>query len=229
MQVSQTILRIALSAAIVAFTPVCSGAIEPVESVDELSPDIQAALAHSRELADAAIADFEAEIQMAIASYPDAPTPAQQAIDSLGRLQSEIRRGARRHEAGFMKGAPEAITLCVPTIFSLCLNGRFQVFGIWDSPYDGVGAFPVFARQLTPQSGVMFFQDPTNFEVVIKVLNSNCFASPARPWVFAAGLTNFGVTYTVRDLLSGSERTYNNPLGTSFQPLQDQSTSFACF
>ena len=229
MQVPQSVWRIALATAILAFTPVCARAIEPVESIDDLSPDIQAALAQSRVLSDAAIADFDEEIQMPMASDPDPPTPAQQAIDSLGRLQSEIRRGARRHEAGFVQGAPEAITLCVPTIFSLCLNGRFQVFGAWDSPYDGAGSFPVFANQLTPQSGVLFFQDPTNFEVVIKVLNSNCFASPSRPWVFAAGLTNFGVVFTVRDLLSGSEKTYLNPVGNVFPPLQDQSTSFACF
>lgn len=197
--------------------------------VDSLSPDVQSALAQGQAAADAAISDLEIQAQAPLASYSDAPTPAEQAIDSLGRLQSEIRKGAKRHQTGFLEATPEAITLCVPTPLSLCLNGRFIVTGAWDSPYDGSGAFPTFAIQLTPQSGILYFQDPTNFEVVVKVLNSNCFASPPRPWVFAAGLTNFGVAINVRDQLSGAEVLYVNPLSNVFPPIQDQSTPFACY
>ena len=47
-------------------------------------------------------------------------------------------------------------------------------------------------------------------------------------WVFAAGLTNVEVTLTVRDTQSGSEKTYFNPLGTAFQPVQDTSAFETC-
>lgn len=162
--------------------------------------------------------------------YPEAQiTPAQQAIESLGRLQNEIRKGARQHKDGFLQASPQALVLCQPTILSLCLNGRFRVIGVWDSPYDAAGAFATGAIQLTPQSGILFFQDPTNFEVVIKVLNSNCLASPPRPWVFIAGLTNFGVAIEVTDLLTGVSRVYRNPLQTVMGPTQDQDTPFLCF
>lgn len=156
-------------------------------------------------------------------------SPADQSIQSLERLQREIRRGERRHLDGFVQASPEALVLCRPTILNLCLNGRFLVTAVWDSPYDAAGIFPTGAIQLTPQSGVLFFQDPTNFEVVIKVLNSNCLSFPNRPWVFAAGLTNFGVSFLVKDMLSGAERTYVNSLSNPFPPLIDQNTPFACF
>ncbi|MEP6769608.1 MAG: hypothetical protein ABJC61_13125 [Acidobacteriota bacterium] len=49
-----------------------------------------------------------------------------------------------------------------------------------------------------------------------------------RWWVFAGGLTNVEVTLTVSDLHTGAVRTYRNPLGTAFQPLQDTAAFATC-
>ena len=46
-------------------------------------------------------------------------------------------------------------------------------------------------------------------------------------WVFAAGLTNVNVTMVVEDTATGSAKTYMNPQGQAYQPLQDTS-AFSC-
>ena len=46
-------------------------------------------------------------------------------------------------------------------------------------------------------------------------------------WFFAAGLTNVEVTMTVTDTYSGISKTYTNPAGTPFAPIQDTGT-FPC-
>jgi 6-phosphogluconolactonase (cycloisomerase 2 family) len=68
------------------------------------------------------------------------------------------------------------------------------------------------------------FTNPANVEVLIKVLDG-C-AINDRVWVFAAGLTNVELTITLRGR-DGAERTYVNPLGQPFAPLQDTS-AFPC-
>jgi ribulose-5-phosphate 4-epimerase/fuculose-1-phosphate aldolase len=49
-----------------------------------------------------------------------------------------------------------------------------------------------------------------------------------RHWVFAAGLTNVEVTLRVVDTFAGSVKTYVNPLGTAYQPIQDTSAFATC-
>ena len=55
--------------------------------------------------------------------------------------------------------------------------------------------------------------------MVLKVLNACTFNN--HYWVFAAGLTNVEVTLVVRDTQRGTVKTYVNPLGTAYLPLQD--------
>ena len=58
----------------------------------------------------------------------------------------------------------------------------------------------------------------------------NFCANPANPghYVFAAGLTNFGVQLTVFDLATGLSKTYINPTNNYFQLIIDQHTPFPC-
>ena len=61
--------------------------------------------------------------------------------------------------------------------------------------------------------------------MVLKVLDG-CALNQHR-WVFAAGLTDVGVTMSVTDTETGVEKLYGNPVGTAFQPVQDLE-AFAC-
>ena len=75
------------------------------------------------------------------------------------------------------------------------------------------------ARPLTANTGDFWFFDEANVEVMVKVLDG-CESS-ARYWVFAAGLTNVGVTLTVTDGQSGAVRVYTNEDGVAFLPIQE--------
>jgi hypothetical protein len=62
---------------------------------------------------------------------------------------------------------------------------------------------------------------------VVKVLGA-CSSPFPRFWVFAAGLTNVGVEITVTDTANGTVRRYENPIGMSFEPLQDTNAFATC-
>jgi hypothetical protein len=63
-------------------------------------------------------------------------------------------------------------------------------------------------------------------ETVVKVLDACSFNQ--RFWVYAGGLTNVQVTLTVTDTVKGVVKTYTNPQGTAFQPIQDTNAFATC-
>jgi len=113
---------------------------------------------------------------------------------------------------------------CTPNSTTLCLsNGRFRVQTRWATPNGQSGDGN--AVSITGDTGYFWFFNSTNVEMVVKVLN----ACPSRYWVFAGGLTNVQVTMTVTDTSSGTvSKTYTNPQGTAFQPIQDTNAFATC-
>lgn len=99
---------------------------------------------------------------------------------------------------------------CAPGFGSLCLNGqRFRASVVWRSSSGGTGggqAFPV-----TDNTGAFWFFDPTNLEIVLKVLDGR--SVNGKYWVFYGSLTNVEFTITVTDTLTGTVKTYLNPQG----------------
>ena len=106
---------------------------------------------------------------------------------------------------------------------ALCI-GAFQVEVEWDDGKGRTGRG--FAERLTADAGDFWFFQPANIELVVKVLDG-C-AINDRYWVYAAGLTDVGVSMTVRDLRNGVEKSWANPLGTRFRPITDTSAFAAC-
>ena len=85
----------------------------------------------------------------------------------------------------------------------------------------------VDTQQLSDDSGFFFFFDmEDDQEVVLKVLNGCSFND--RFWIFADGLTNVEFDLTVTDTQSGEVRSYGNPLGTPFEPIQDTQAFATC-
>jgi hypothetical protein len=114
---------------------------------------------------------------------------------------------------------------CVSDADTLCLRGgRFEVETTFATA-DGTSG-PAQRVPLTADTGYFSFFDPSNVEVVIKVLDG-C-AINQRFWVFAAGLTDTNVRLTVRDTATGQVRQYESPLGSAFQPIQDTSAFATC-
>jgi hypothetical protein len=114
---------------------------------------------------------------------------------------------------------------CTANSTTLCLsNNRFAVTAAWRTTGGQTGNGT--AAAITSDTGYFTFFSSTNVEVVVKVLDA-CGLN-ARYWVFAGGLTDVNVTLTVRDTKTGTTRTYTNPLGVAFQPIQDTNALPVC-
>jgi hypothetical protein len=113
---------------------------------------------------------------------------------------------------------------CMADATSLCLwASRFRVTAEFQrTPEDP--SSPAAAALLTPDTGYFWFFDPSNVEIVTKVLNG-CSVN-GHYWFFSGGLTNVGVQITVTDVLSGAVRRYSNSVSSPFAPIQD-TTAFA--
>lgn len=108
---------------------------------------------------------------------------------------------------------------------ALLLNqDRFRVEVEWEvfGGLTGKGQ----AVSLTSDTGYFWFFDSANVELVIKVLNG-CGVND-RYWVFAGGLTDVRTLITVTDTSTGAVKTYLNPQGTAFLPIQDTSAFDTC-
>ncbi len=108
---------------------------------------------------------------------------------------------------------------------ALCLQGgRFRVETEWRTAQGASGRGR--AVPLTADTGYFWFFSPDNVEEVVKV-HDGCGLNQRR-WVFAAGLTNVRVVTRVTDTHTGAVKTYTNPQGRPFRPLQDTGAFAAC-
>jgi hypothetical protein len=112
---------------------------------------------------------------------------------------------------------------CIPNANTICfMSGRFKVTATFDAGHGNAGqaqGMPV------GDSGLLWFFSQSNIEVALKLLDG-C-ALGGHFWFFAGGLTNVEVNLTVTDTHTGATRSYHNPLGTAFAPIQDTS-AFSC-
>jgi PKD repeat protein len=115
-------------------------------------------------------------------------------------------------------------SFCEDLPTALCLGNRFKVEVTWRDQNDATGVGQ--AIQLTKDTGVFWFFNAENLEMELKVING-C-PSNNHFWVFAGGLTNVEVNMTVTDMATGVVRTYQNPLRTPFQPIQDTGAFATC-
>ena len=118
------------------------------------------------------------------------------------------------------------IVACVEDDNTGCLaDGRFEVTARWATPQgtSGEGNF----SPLTGDTGTFWFFDEANVEMVVKVLNA-CGPPFDAFWVFAGGLTNVEVVLVVIDRETGFARTYFNPQGQAFNPIQDITAFETC-
>jgi hypothetical protein len=120
---------------------------------------------------------------------------------------------------------PALLPSCVGSSTRLCLHhGRFQVQAAWRTAQGAAGTAMAF--QTTDDSGTFSFFSGNNLELVTKVVDACGLVQ--KVWFFASGLTNVGVDITVTDTFTGQTRTYQNPLGTPFQPILDTAAFAGC-
>jgi predicted esterase len=130
---------------------------------------------------------------------------------------------------------PEAGTgpgpACVAGPTRLCLqDGRFQVEVAWRDFQGGQGVGSVVPVSAAPgasgDSGLFWFFDPANWEMLVKVIDGCTLNN--RFWVFAAATTNVQYTLEVTDTSTGQTVRYENPLGRSSPATTDTQAFASC-
>ena len=94
----------------------------------------------------------------------------------------------------------------------LCLSeGRFEIQAHWKNHLEeGVfGAATAVPIDVSDESGMFWFFNSTNIELVVKTLDGRPING--HYWVFFGALSNVEYWVTVRDTESGGRRTYHNP------------------
>jgi plastocyanin len=142
------------------------------------------------------------------------------------RAQNNAGNSAFSNEAG---AAPNAAPLpCLASATVLCVNNnRFQVEVEWrTATTSGPGqAVPIAG---SPDSGLFYFFDASNLEMLVKVLNGCGLAARPRYWVFFAATTNVELGVTVTDTQNGQVKSYFNPLNRPVPPVQDTDAFATC-
>jgi hypothetical protein len=114
---------------------------------------------------------------------------------------------------------------CVADAHTLCLlGGRFRVQVAWEKT-DGETGQASVVPGASDNSGVLWFFNEDNWEMLIKVLDG-C-AVTDHYWVFFAATTNVQFVVTVTDTQTGAVKTYVNPQGTSADAVTD-TNALAC-
>lgn len=136
----------------------------------------------------------------------------------------ELRLALEGLRASRVESPQAAPGECTADDRTLCLeNGRFRVRLDWEKEDEETGLGS--ALPLSGDTGLFWFFEPDNIEIVIKVLDG-CAVNGHR-WVFAGGLTDVAVEMTVVDVRTGAARNYVNRLGRPFRPIKD-TKFFSC-
>lgn len=113
---------------------------------------------------------------------------------------------------------------CSNTATSLCLHDHFVVSVRWRT---GTNSGPgTLAPLTTVQSGIFWFFNPTNWEVMVKVLNG-CPLND-RWWVFTAATTNVFYRLEVLDIENGVNKVYFNYQGPPAPAITDTAALATC-
>ena len=102
---------------------------------------------------------------------------------------------------------------------TLCLqDGRYEVTVGW-STLDGREGSGRAVRAGTRDSGLFHFFHPSNWEMLVKVLDGCSFNG--HHWVFAAAATDVGLKIEVTDTATGASRRYTKPAGEPARAVTD--------
>jgi len=115
---------------------------------------------------------------------------------------------------------------CLAGPETLCLqHARFKVEADWSVPLLNDGPAKV-VQGASNLSGNLYFFDPENWEILVKVLDG-CDVN-GHYWVFVAGATNLSWELTVEDTQSGEVWTASNPFGQRSPAIVDTQAFATC-
>ena len=114
---------------------------------------------------------------------------------------------------------------CVPNATTLCLDDRFAVSAEWRN-YSAVTGVGSVASCGSDDSGLLWFFNPQNWEVLIKSVNG-CGLNN-RYWIYSAATTDVFYRITVTDVVAGASKTYFNYLGEPAKANNDSDAFATC-
>jgi photosystem II stability/assembly factor-like uncharacterized protein len=140
-------------------------------------------------------------------------TPLNNGLTDLGVYQLVVNSSGTQLHAATTTGVFDyqiGSAACLPDETTACLQeGRFRVSVAWSAPSGQSG--PGRRLGVTGNTTGFWFFDPTNVEVVVKVLDGRQING--KWWVFYGALSNVEYSITVTDTQTGATRTYFNPQG----------------
>jgi ELWxxDGT repeat protein len=144
-------------------------------------------------------------------------------------LDDRVLFSARRGDVGrelFSLPRSALTALCVADEEKLCLGGgRFRLEVEWRD-FDGDTGSGHVVPHFAADSGLFYFFDPDNWEMLVKVLDGCGFND--HYWVFSAATTNVEYTLRVTDTARGVTREYHNPLGVAAAAVTDTAAFATC-
>jgi len=115
---------------------------------------------------------------------------------------------------------------CLDGATEMCLNReRFLVEVDWRD-FDGNRGSGRVVPFGSADSGLFYFFNPDNWEMLVKILNGCSITNHF--WVFAAATTNVEYTLRVTDTVTGDSKSYFNPLGNSAAAITDTEALDSC-
>ena len=112
---------------------------------------------------------------------------------------------------------------CSANSSTICLvSDQFEVKATYRT---NAGTGNLLWEKHTNNTGLAFFTDSSNKEVILKVLDACGFNG--KYWVFVGGVTDQEINVTVRNTSNGAVYSYKNNLGTAFVTDNDTS-AFSC-
>lgn len=158
--------------------------------------------------------------------FTNVPESALSAPPPDGNLSHPISDNFPNYRALGVRASYDAP--CAPDAETLCLNDkRFRVEVDWVQQNGAEGRGQAVPLEDREDSGLFWFFDPANIELLIKVLDK-CDSAFRSFWVFFAATTNVGFTVTVTDTLTEEVRVYTNGVGMAAVPVQDTAAFGTC-
>jgi hypothetical protein len=117
---------------------------------------------------------------------------------------------------------------CLADETTLCLGAdqRFRVQVRWRTSNDnGDGTVAELDRR---DSGLFWFFDANNIEMLVKVLDACALPQFENFWVFYAATTNVGFDLIVTDTVAERTKVYSNTVGRTAEPVTDTAAFDTC-
>ena len=124
--------------------------------------------------------------------------------------------GAERPFAGMLiDGTAQPLTECTDGPETLCLlDGRLKLEGRWRNQHDGGTEGTAQALPLTQKTGMFWFFEADNIEVIIKALDATVVNGHF--WIFLGSLSDVEYSIEATNTTTGESVTYYNPPGNLY-------------